>query len=245
MVLAPQRFIRLGIVQRAEAERIHHGQRARVHGKDVAQDAAHAGGRALVGLDVAGMVVALDLEGACPAVADVDDARVLARALDYRAWSGRPRALGRQALQVDAAGLVGAVLRPHDGEDAQLGKRGRAAHQLFDARVLVRGDAMRLQQRGSDLGWRGYGARNGGSRLACRRTFRGGFGSRRHSSLLRLSHVQGAAYAQATVANPHFGHLAGSAGCAGLASSAGLAGSGAGAAFSFAIASSTRFLKSP
>ena len=43
------------------------------------QDAADAGGRALVGLDVAGVVVRFDFEGACPAVAYVDDACVFAR----------------------------------------------------------------------------------------------------------------------------------------------------------------------
>ena len=42
----------------AEAQRIHDGQRPRAHGEDVAQNAADAGGRALEGLDVAGVVVA-------------------------------------------------------------------------------------------------------------------------------------------------------------------------------------------
>src|SRR5271157_1303680 len=59
---------------RPEAERVHDSQRPRAHGEDVAQDAAHACGRALKRLDVAGVVVALDLEGAGPAFAYVDDA---------------------------------------------------------------------------------------------------------------------------------------------------------------------------
>ena len=56
------------------------------------------GGRALVGLDEAGVVVRLHLEDGGVAVADVDDARVLARALD----DARP--LGGQPPQVHARG---------------------------------------------------------------------------------------------------------------------------------------------
>ena len=67
----------------AEAQRIEVGDRPRAHGEDVAQDAADAGRRALVGLDVGGVVVALHLEDGGLAVADVDDAGILARALDH------------------------------------------------------------------------------------------------------------------------------------------------------------------
>ena len=168
----------------AEAEGVHDGERAGVHGEDVAQDAADAGGCALVGLDVAGVVVGFDLEGAGPAVADVDDAGVLAGALDDGAGAGGARAAGGQALEVDAGGLVGTVLRPHDGEDAELGERGGAAHQRFDAGVLVGRDAVRLQQRGSDVRWRGG--------VGCFGSLRRGFvdrlSSRGHSVLIRLSH---------------------------------------------------------
>src|SRR5205085_2349831 len=38
---------RFGIVQAAEAQRIHDGDGARAHGKDIAQNAAHPGGRPL------------------------------------------------------------------------------------------------------------------------------------------------------------------------------------------------------
>ena len=61
----------------AETKRVHDGDRTRSHGEDVAQDAANTGGRALEGLDERRMIVRLDLEGAGPAVADVDDAGVL------------------------------------------------------------------------------------------------------------------------------------------------------------------------
>jgi hypothetical protein len=57
----------LGVIHLAEAQRVHRRDGPRAHGEDVAQDAAHAGGRALVGLDVGGVVVALHLEDhACP-----------------------------------------------------------------------------------------------------------------------------------------------------------------------------------
>ena len=45
------------LVQRPEAQRVHHADRAGAHGEDVADDAADAGRSALVRLDVAGVVV--------------------------------------------------------------------------------------------------------------------------------------------------------------------------------------------
>ena len=77
------------MIGRAEAERVEIGDRARAHGEHVAHDAADPGRRALVGLDVARVVVALHLEDGAIAVAEVDDAGVLARALDdLRAGGG-------------------------------------------------------------------------------------------------------------------------------------------------------------
>ncbi len=107
-----------GLSDRPEAQRIHHRHRTRAHGEDVAQNAADAGGRALERLDERRVIVRLDLEGAGPAVADVDDAGVLARPLHHAA------AARRQALQMHARRLVGAVLAPHHAEDAQLGELG-------------------------------------------------------------------------------------------------------------------------
>jgi predicted dienelactone hydrolase len=54
----------------------------RAHGEHVAQDAADAGCRALVGLDEARVVVAFHLEHDGLVVAKVDHAGVLAGALD-------------------------------------------------------------------------------------------------------------------------------------------------------------------
>jgi hypothetical protein len=71
-----------GVVGRTEAERVEVGDGAGAHGEHVAQDAAYAGGGALVGLDEARVVVRLHLEHGRQAFADVDDAGVLAGALD-------------------------------------------------------------------------------------------------------------------------------------------------------------------
>jgi len=68
------------VVRGAEAQRVGAGDGPGAHGEHVAQDAAHAGGGALVGLDEGGVVVRLHLEHDGVAVADVDDAGVLAGA---------------------------------------------------------------------------------------------------------------------------------------------------------------------
>ena len=119
--------------------------RPRAHGEDVAQDAADARRRALVGLDEGGVVVALHLEDAGVPVADVDDAGVLARALDH------PRRLRRQRAQVQARGLVGAVLVPHRRDDAELGQRRLAADEVDEALVFVRLEAVLLHELGGDV----------------------------------------------------------------------------------------------
>ncbi len=85
------------VFRTAEPQRVQVGDRPGAHGEDIAQDAADAGRRALVGLDEAGMVVALHLEDGGQPVADIDHAGILARAVDH------PRRLGRQLLQPDAA----------------------------------------------------------------------------------------------------------------------------------------------
>ena len=88
----------------------------------------------------------LDLEGAGPAVADVDDAGVLSRPLHYAP------AAGGQTLQVHARGLVGAVLAPHHAEDAQFGERGFAsAKQLLDLLIFLESEAVLPDDFGSDF----------------------------------------------------------------------------------------------
>src|SRR2546421_365716 len=84
--------------------------RPRAHREDVAQDATDPGGCSLVRLDRRGMVVALDLEDAEQAVAELDGAGVLA-GTERDARAGR-----RQRAQQGLAVLVGAVLAPHRAE---------------------------------------------------------------------------------------------------------------------------------
>ena len=96
-----------GVVEGTEAQRVHDRDGPRAHGEDVAQDAADAGGGALVGLDGRRVVVALDADRRGDAVADVDHARALAGTDEH------PRCLGREAAEVDPRRLVGAVLGPH------------------------------------------------------------------------------------------------------------------------------------
>ncbi len=127
-------------VGRAEAQRIHHRDGTRAHGEDVAQDAAHAGGRALKRFDVARVIVRLDLERDHPAAADTDDAGVFARSLhDVLALRG-------ELLQMDARALVGAVLAPHHAEDAEFGVGRFAAEQGDDFLVLRGRELMLLDQ---------------------------------------------------------------------------------------------------
>ncbi len=126
----------VGRVERTEAERIHDRDRPGAHREDVSDDAADPGGRPLVGLDVRRVVVALDLERDGVALADVDDAGVLADAREHLADR---RLLGdlTELLEVDLGGLVGAVLAPHHRVHGELAARRAAAQDLADLLVLV------------------------------------------------------------------------------------------------------------
>ena len=94
----------LGMVRGAEAQCIDQRDRARAHGEDIAQDAAHARRRALIRLDIGRVVVALHLEDGSLAVTNVDDAGILAGALDDAVI------LGREFGQMTARGFVRAML---------------------------------------------------------------------------------------------------------------------------------------
>ena len=116
----------------AERQRVHRRDRARAHGEDVAQDAADAGRRPLVGLDIAGVVVAFHLEHHRLAVADIDDAGVFAGAADHL------RAVGGQGAQPFLGGLVGAMFVPHGRKDAKFGEGGFASDNLKDPLIFIR-----------------------------------------------------------------------------------------------------------
>ena len=128
---------RVGVVDGAEAQLVHDGDRAGAHGDDVADDAAHAGGRALVGLDEGRVVVGLHLEGDGPAAADVDDAGVLAHADEEVLPHGVVRARAELFGEVLLGGFVGAVLGPHDGVHGEFGVGGSASEDVADALVFV------------------------------------------------------------------------------------------------------------
>jgi hypothetical protein len=72
------------------------------------------------------VVVTLNLEGDCLALAEVDDARVLAGALE----DARPAR--REAAQERRGVLVRAVLGPEEREDCELEVVRLAAEQLAD-----------------------------------------------------------------------------------------------------------------
>src|SRR6185437_2985318 len=68
------------------------------------------------------------------------------------------RAGGRQLLQKVFGGFVGAMLRPHHREDAELGEVGRAAHDLHRARIFLGAEAEFGSKRGADLSFGQFSA---------------------------------------------------------------------------------------
>ena len=123
------------VVGRAEAEQVEQRDRPRSHRRDVPQDPADAGGRALEGLDGRRMVVALDLERDRLAVAQVEHAGVLAGPLEHAL------ARRRQPLQEQRGVLVPAVLRPEQRENGELEMVRLAPEQAADALQLPVGES--------------------------------------------------------------------------------------------------------
>ena len=85
---------------RSKAQRVHHRNRTRTHGEDVAQNSTYSGRGTLKRLDERWMIVRLDLKCAGPAIADVDDPCIFSRSLQHVA------AAGGQALQMHSRGFV-------------------------------------------------------------------------------------------------------------------------------------------
>ncbi len=135
----------LGMIGPAETQRVEVGDRASAHREDVAQDAADAGRRTLIRLDIGRVVVALHLEDRRLAVADVDHAGILAGAADHL------RAGGGELLQMGAARFVRAMLGPHHREDAELGEIGLAAHRDEHALIFFGGQPVLGDDLGGDL----------------------------------------------------------------------------------------------
>jgi hypothetical protein len=78
-------------------------------------------------------------------VADVDDAGILLAGTDQDRG-----ALGREGLQHRACVLVGTVLGPHHGEDAELGVGRRTAEDIEDLLVLVGSEVVLGDEFGGD-----------------------------------------------------------------------------------------------
>jgi hypothetical protein len=127
------------MIRRAEAQRVHRRDGPCAHGEDIAQDAADAGRRALVGLDVGGVVVAFHLEDhASPSPISTTPA------FSPGPWMTRGP-VGRQGFQPLLRGFVGTVLVPHGRKDAELGEGRLTADQIENALVFV-GLELRGQQ---------------------------------------------------------------------------------------------------
>src|SRR5205807_2221368 len=106
------------------------------HSEDIAQDTANPSGCSLKWLDQRRMIVRFNFESAGPAVAHIDDSGIFSWPLNH-ALAAR-----RQALQMHARRLIGAVLAPHYAEDAQLGERRLPTQNAFDFFVFSRCDAV-------------------------------------------------------------------------------------------------------
>ena len=100
---------RVRVADVAEAQLVHDRYGPGSHGDNVSHDAAHAGGRPLIRLDEARVIVRLHFERHGPAVADVHDSGVLAHA-DEQVLAHLGRELAAELLEVDLRGFVRAVL---------------------------------------------------------------------------------------------------------------------------------------
>ena len=132
--------------RQAERERIHRRNGPSAHGEHIAQDAAHAGGRALMGFDVGGVVVALHLEDHGLSVANINHARIFARAADHL------RAGGGQGAQPFLRRFVRAMLIPHSRKDAEFGEGRHAAKDRQEPLPLIRFDPVLGHKIFGDLG---------------------------------------------------------------------------------------------
>ena len=77
------------IIQGSEPDGIHDRNGTRAHGKDVAQNSAHPSCRSLERFDEAWVIVRFDLKRDGHTVADIDDSRILAGALQHVPAFGR------------------------------------------------------------------------------------------------------------------------------------------------------------
>src|SRR4030095_16472860 len=128
-----------------EAKRVQAEFRARANSENVANNSPDAGRRTLKWLYGAGMIVALDLEGNRPAIADIDNTGVFFAGFHQNIGPGRGK-----FFQFFLRTFIGAMVAPHNGENAQLGEIWFATEDFFDARELLGRQAMFRYQFWSD-----------------------------------------------------------------------------------------------
>ncbi len=126
---------REGPVRLREAQAVEQRHGASTHRDDVTEDSSHSRRGTLERLDSRGVVVALDLERDREALAEIEDAGVLAWSLEH-ASTGRG-----QTLQEQCRVLVAAVLRPEQREHRELEVVRVAREQRADSLVLPIGEA--------------------------------------------------------------------------------------------------------
>src|SRR5436190_11351175 len=144
------------ICDRPKPQRVHRAHRPRAHGKNIANDTADAGRRALERFDGAGMIMRFDLEGDREVVADVNDPRVF-----FAGAHENFRRFGRKRFEQRPGIFVTAMLAPHHRKNAELSvTRFASAEDLFGVSVLVRREVVFGNQFGSDgrLGHSRYAA---------------------------------------------------------------------------------------
>ena len=119
----------------AETERVHEKHGPGAHGENVAQDAAHARGRALKRLDGRRVVVAFHFKHNGVAVSDVDSSRVFFARVDQH--FGAALGFGVHEKPENGLGIfITAVLAPHHAEHAEFRDIRFAAQKIFDELVF-------------------------------------------------------------------------------------------------------------
>ena len=125
------------------------------HRKNVTDDTADASRGALERLDGARMIVALDLERDCPAVANIHHAGIFFAGFDQNVWTASGK-----FFQLFSRIFVRAVFTPHDRKNSELGEIRLATEDFFDPLELFRGETVLLDNFGRNdwMGGRRFAA---------------------------------------------------------------------------------------
>ena len=137
--------IRVGVVDCAKPQCVHHRDGPSAHRNDVADDSANAGRGTLEGLDVGGVVVALNLERDRPTFADVDNTRVLAHS-DHEVLRHLGCDFLTELAKVNLRRFIRAVFRPHHGIHRQFAARRTTPKDVANLLILVRLEAEQVER---------------------------------------------------------------------------------------------------